>query len=110
MIIKGHDCTNAIIDGFVKSQNNGVPRGRGRYRHRYRTLIGSLFDPDTDSDPDADKADMLLFTMPSLLIFRNSAISFPLIVRCRAFSSCAIVCWDEFQAGMRCGSYASCYV
>ncbi|MFO8089468.1 MAG: hypothetical protein R6U13_06500 [Desulfatiglandaceae bacterium] len=37
---------------------------RGRYRHRYRTLIGDLFDPDTD--PYADKAGMALFTSPSI--------------------------------------------
>ncbi len=49
------------IDGFVRSQNNDVPRGRGRYRRRYRTLTDDPFDPD------ADKAGMLLFTKPSQL-------------------------------------------
>jgi hypothetical protein len=28
-------------------------------------VIGCLFDPDTDTEPDADKAGMLLFTTPS---------------------------------------------
>jgi hypothetical protein len=28
-------------------------------------LTGGFFDPDTDPDPDADKAGMLLFTVSS---------------------------------------------
>ncbi len=36
------------LDGIVKNQNNDVLRGR--YRHRYRKLINSLFDPDPDFD------------------------------------------------------------
>ncbi len=54
------------IDGVVKSQNNPVPRGR--CRRRYRKLTGDLFDPDTDPDPDADRAGMVLFTNSSKLI------------------------------------------
>ena len=47
----------------VKSQNSDVPPGRGHCRHRYRELIDCLFDPDTDSGPDADKAEMVFSTI-----------------------------------------------
>ena len=56
---------NTKPEETVKPQNDDVPRGRGRYRDRYRTLIGGFFDPDTDPDPDADKADVVLFTVSS---------------------------------------------
>jgi hypothetical protein len=46
------------IDDSVKGQNNDV--SRVRYRHGYRKLNSALFDPDTDSDPDADKPGMVL--------------------------------------------------
>jgi hypothetical protein len=39
-------------------------------------LIGGVFDPDTDPDPDADKAGTLLFTNPSKLIFRHNTLIF----------------------------------
>ena len=56
------------FDVDVRSQNNDVPRGRGRCRHRYRKLIHGLFDPDTDSDPDADKAETAFFTTTSIYL------------------------------------------
>ncbi len=71
----------AIIDAIVKSQNNPVPRGRGRCRRRYRKLIRDLLDPDTDSDPDADKAGMVLFTVSSLFNSKNAILFFRLTVR-----------------------------
>ncbi len=56
---------NSSFDETVKRQNNHVPRGRGRYRDRYRRLIGGLFDPDTDPDPGTDKAGMGLLVISS---------------------------------------------
>jgi hypothetical protein len=58
------------IDGVVRGWNNNVPHSRNRYR--YRTLIGGLFDPDTDPDPDADKAKMVFFTNASRFLQRGS--------------------------------------
>ncbi len=58
------------INGIVTSQNNDAPRRRGRYRHRYRKLINALFDPDTDSNPDADKPGMALFTRTSRMVIK----------------------------------------
>jgi len=51
------------FDGIVKSQKDHVPRGWDRYR----ILIGGFFDPDTDFDPDADKAEKALFRIASMM-------------------------------------------
>jgi hypothetical protein len=50
---------------FVESENNDIPR------RRYRKLTEDLFDPDTDSDPDADKPGMVRFMIASTFEIRT---------------------------------------
>jgi hypothetical protein len=49
-------CKFVNLDSIVRSQNNHAPRGRGRFRRRYRKLIGGFSTPIPIQTPDADKA------------------------------------------------------